>query len=65
MFGGNVVITPNIAKTDVSKEKPVTRTAAKPVVQSSISNYLLDSFLVSNIKKKERAKAKEKAKESV
>lgn len=69
MFGGNVVITPKIAKTEAptpltsSAAKP--STSAKPVVQSSISNYLLDSFLVSNIKKKERAKAKEKAKESV
>ena len=67
MFGGNVVITPKIAKTE--GPKPVTSaakpsTSAKPVVQSSISNYLLDSFLVDNMKKKERAAKKKEKKES-
>jgi len=41
----------------------VPKAAPKVAVQSSISNYLLDSFLVSNIRKKERQAKKKKLEE--
>ena len=49
------------ASATVSKAAPLT--APKVAVQSSISNYLLDSFLVSNIRKKERQAKKKKLEE--
>jgi hypothetical protein len=68
MFGSNAVITPLkrasasvvVSATPVSA-KPTVQTSAKPVVQKTMSSYLYDSFVVDNIKKKDRAKAKEKA----
>lgn len=45
----------------VPKAAPLT--TPKVAVQSSISNYLLDSFLVSNIRKKERQAKKKKLEE--
>jgi DNA polymerase elongation subunit (family B) len=62
---------------EVTSTKETTKTAAVPkvvsatvpkavpkvAVQSSISNYLLDSFLVSNIRKKERQAKKKKLEE--
>ena len=60
MFGSNAIITPfvrapsikMIDKVQVKQVKQVTQ-----VVQKTMSSYLYDSFLVDNIKKKERAKA--------
>jgi len=77
MFGGNAIITPmtrskTVAVTpmEVTSTKETTKTASKVTpsmpkvaVQSSISNYLLDSFLVSNIRKKERQAKKKKLEE--
>ena len=71
MFGANVVITPKQkAASNASPALPAKPVAEKPVaakqaVQKSISSFLYDSFLVDNIRKKDRAKerAKEKSKE--
>jgi len=78
MFGGNAIITPMtrsktavIAAPTSSKAASATApkaaplTAPKVAVQSSISNYLLDSFLVSNIRKKERQAKKKKLEEKL
>jgi DNA polymerase elongation subunit (family B) len=69
MFGSNAVITPlkrtsatlAVSATPVSAKSTAVQTSAKPVVQKTMSSYLYDSFVVDNIKKKDRAKAKEKA----
>jgi hypothetical protein len=67
MFGGNAIITPitrsKVSTSQVSIAHSSTKTSSA-VVQPSISNYLLDSFLVSNIKKKERAAKKKKTEET-
>jgi hypothetical protein len=74
MFGKNAVIT--TSSSTVMKATPKTSsvivkqpaTKAKPVVQATMSNYLLDSFLVDKMKKKERAAAtaaKKKMKEQM
>ena len=70
MFGGNAVITPlkrtNAALAISAKPVPsVTNTVLtnKTVVQKTMSSYLYDSFVVDNIKKKDRAKEKAKEKE--
>lgn len=70
MFGSNVVITPttrtSFAKMESEEKKKdeirmisSTAAASKNTVQRTMSNYMLDSFLVDNIKKKDRAKKKE------
>ena len=69
MFGSNAMITPlkrtsatlAVSATSVSAKSTAVQTSAKPVVQKTMSSYLYDSFVVDNIKKKDRAKAKEKA----
>jgi DNA polymerase elongation subunit (family B) len=55
MFGAGAVIVSR-GQTGVAKviEKPVKKT----VIQTSISSYLLDSFIVDNLKKKDQAKQK-------
>jgi DNA polymerase elongation subunit (family B) len=62
MFGGKAVITTNSKATN----KSVTTTnlsgvntsgAKKPVVQATMSSFLLDSMIIGNIKKKEKAEA--------
>ena len=77
MFGGNAIITPMtrsktaVLTTAPSASKAASATASavalkavpKVAIQSSISNYLLDSFLVSNIRKKERQAKKKKLEE--
>ena len=74
MFGGNAIITPMTrSKTAAITAAPRAAPAVVPnaalvvapkvAVQSSISNYLLDSFLVSNIRKKERQAKKKKLEE--
>jgi hypothetical protein len=74
MFGGNAIITPMtrsktaaLTPMEVTSTKETTKAAStivpKVAVQSSISNYLLDSFLVSNIRKKERQAKKKKIEE--
>lgn len=73
MFGSKAVITTTIRSSLPSfstiasedKKKDEIRivssiaTASKNTVQRTMSNYMLDSFLVDNIKKKDRAKKKE------
>lgn len=71
MFGGNAIITPVTRSKTAMIPMDVTKAAStkvvpsmpKVAVQSSISNYLLDSFLVSNIRKKERQAKKKKLEE--
>jgi DNA polymerase delta subunit 1 len=72
MFGGNAIITPmtrskttTITAMDVTPAKAASKAIPKVAVQSSISNYLLDSFLVSNIRKKERQAKKKKLEEKL
>jgi DNA polymerase elongation subunit (family B) len=75
MFGGNAIITPMtrskmvaVTQMEVISTKTTTKAASpmpKVAVQSSISNYLLDSFLVSNIRKKERQAKKKKLEEKL
>jgi len=63
MFGGNAVITKSIS--DAPKNRV---TVTSKMIQKPISSYLLDSFIVSNIKKNERiaaTAAKKKIKEQV
>ena len=63
MFGGNAIITSSKSSKIVKSQ-----TTQKTITQTPISNYLLDSFIVSNIKKKERAAAtaaKKKIKEQM
>jgi DNA polymerase elongation subunit (family B) len=80
MFGTNTIITPSktTAKTDTktatnTETKATTKATPKPMpimhnkTQTTMSSFLLDSFLVDTMKKKERAKKKEeeaKAKEA-
>jgi DNA polymerase elongation subunit (family B) len=70
MFGSKAVITPatrtslvKIASEEKKKDEirmvSSTAAASKNTVQRTMSNYMLDSFLVDNIKKKDRAKKKE------
>ena len=55
MFGSNVVITPKAAVTkEVVKKAPM-----KVATQTKMSSFLLDSYLVNEINKKQRAKKKE------
>jgi hypothetical protein len=72
MFSNKVTLTP--AKTCVSiKSKPtvdtsITKTTSKPLVQITMSSFLLDTMIVDNMKKKERAAAtaaKKKLKEQI
>jgi hypothetical protein len=68
LFGKNVVIAPinpiRQAITQESASRPVTRSTTK-VVQTTMSNFMLDSMLMQNVTKKQRAvaAAKKKAKE--
>jgi DNA polymerase elongation subunit (family B) len=69
MFGRNTVLTPTITTKTISKTEIIKQPTikAKQITEKPISNYLFDSFLVSNIKKKERsvaAAAKKKLKEA-
>ena len=74
MYGVNTIITPS-KTVSATKPKPSTSqtltcaTPAKKVTQTMMSSFLLDSFLVDTMKKKERAKKKKeeeaKAKEEV
>ena len=52
MFGNNIII-------NTSKKAKIEKPAAvkKQITQMPISNYLLDTFLVDNIRKNERASA--------
>jgi DNA polymerase elongation subunit (family B) len=72
MFGGKATIIKSTSTTKVSTKveanikQPNVKT--KTIAQAPISSYLLDSFIVSNIKKKERAAAtaaKKKMKEQM
>jgi hypothetical protein len=55
LLGKNVVITPKAVPKAAATNETVT-TATKPqAVQKSISSYLYDSFLVDNMKKRDRA----------
>jgi hypothetical protein len=56
MFGGAAVITTS-RSTLPAKTKPKVAPTSKPVVQKTISSFLLDSYIVDNMKKKERAAA--------
>jgi len=63
MFGGNAVITKSISNAPKNRV-----TVTSKMIQKPISSYLLDSFIVSNIKKNERlaaTAAKKKIKEQV
>jgi hypothetical protein len=61
MFGANAVITPKAAA--VQKEtKDVKKAPMKVVTQTKMSSFLLDSYLVNEINKKQRAKKKEEEK---
>jgi DNA polymerase elongation subunit (family B) len=66
MFGTNAIIkSTTVVKREVPKE---TTAAKKPQVQTTMSSFLLDSMLLGNIKKKERATAvaaKKKIKEQL
>jgi len=72
MFGTNTIITPSSTKTTNASTKTETKTVTKATnasnkTQTTMSSFLLDSFLVDTMKKKERAKKKEeeaKAKEA-
>jgi hypothetical protein len=62
MFGGNAIITnSNTTKvtttTKLSGNDIVNKVPIKPAVQMTMSSFLLDSMIVGNIKKKERAAA--------
>jgi hypothetical protein len=62
MFGSNLTIKPNTT----TKSSIKTPKIQKQITQTPISNYLLDTFLVSTIRKNERASsiaAKKKIKE--
>jgi hypothetical protein len=74
MFGGKAVVTakasakPTVGNTEVAVTRPVTRsvsTATTKTTQTTMSSFLFDSFLVDNIKKKERAMAKKKKEEAL
>ena len=55
MFGSNVVITPKaVVQKEVVKKAPM-----KVATQTKMSSFLLDSYLVNEINKKQRAKKKE------
>ena len=65
MFGGNAVITSTKSTTKTTTKQTV---KSKTITQTPISGFLLDSFIVSNIKKNERATAtaaKKKIKEQL
>jgi len=65
MFGSNLTIKPNTPNT-TTKSSIKTPKIQKQITQTPISNYLLDTFLVSTIRKNERASsiaAKKKIKE--
>ena len=69
MFGVNTIITPSKTTPSVKSKTSVVQaapTATKKVVQTTMSSFLLDSFIVDAMKKKERAKKKkeEEAKEA-
>jgi hypothetical protein len=71
MFGGKVsIVNTRSVQKDTSTGQKVEKQMSKQAiqttksVQTSISNFLLDSYLVDNIKKKERAKQSEKVKEA-
>jgi DNA polymerase elongation subunit (family B) len=68
MFGVNTIITPSKTSPSVKSKTSVVQTAptaTKKVVQTTMSSFLLDSFIVDAMKKKERAKKKkEEAKEA-
>jgi DNA polymerase elongation subunit (family B) len=62
MFGGSAKITPSqttITKTATSKNNSIKQltTNVKTITQKPISNYFLDSMIVEDIKKRERAAA--------
>jgi hypothetical protein len=59
MFGSNIVITTKQNETVTKVQK-----IQKPLSQKPISSYLLDTFIVSNIKKNERANERAKKNES-
>ena len=71
MFGGKAVVTAKesattaatAATTTASVTKRTTKTT-QATTQTTMSSFLLDSFLVDNIKKKERAAAKKKKEET-
>ena len=52
MFGGNMTIT-----TKNTEKVPTIQKSQKQLTQTPISNFLLDSFIVNNIKKNERSAA--------
>ena len=56
MFGGAAVVKPSTSYVPV-KAKPKNEVITKPAVQMTMSSFLLDSMIVGNIKKKERAAA--------
>ena len=69
MFGVNTIITPSKTTPSVKSKTSVVQAApatTKKVVQTTMSSFLLDSFIVDGMKKKERAKKKkeEEAKEA-
>jgi len=73
MFGGNAIIK-TITSTSQIKQKTdivtnsALKTTAKPLVQMTMSSYLLDSMIINNIKKNERKTAiaaKKKIKEQI
>jgi hypothetical protein len=67
MFGGATVVKTTTSYVPV-KAKPTNEVITKPAVQMTMSSFLLDSMIVGNIKKKERAAAvaaKKKMKEQI
>jgi hypothetical protein len=63
-FFGSSAVQPVVSNVKPVATVPVTMQKAKKTTQSTLSNFMVDQFLVKTIEKKQRLKKREESKES-